>query len=339
MERPEVVFTTERGTRHQKKALDAAPESLTITMLRQPPKAILLTHLATAEYWISERVGVIDAEMIQAAPNLKLILRLGSLTFDIDLEAAQGAGLAVCYWPIGSVIRVAEHCIMQMLVLSRQLRHVEAVARQAGSRWGSSRRTDEDTFAYNWSDRQNIHGLWRQHVGILGFGEVGAELARRLRTWGCSVCYHKRRRLPERVEDDLGVMYADLDTLLNESNHVVNLLPYSIHTDLWFDAKLFARMKHGAYLSSCGSGSVINEDDLAAAIKSGHLAGAALDTFEWEPIRRENPLIRLAESSYNVLLTPHTAAGATAVAEEERQQDYHNVLAHMRGEPVRYRLV
>jgi phosphoglycerate dehydrogenase-like enzyme len=339
MERHKVVFTTERGARHQKRALDAAPESLTVTMLRQPDKATLLTHLASAEYWISERVGVIDTEVIQAAPNLKLILRLGSLTYDIDLEAARTAGLTVCCWPMGSVIRVAEHCIMQMLVLSRRLRDAEAVARLAGPTWGRSQRTDEDTFAYNWSNRQDIHGLWRQRIGVLGFGEIGAELARRLKGWGCTVCYHKRRRLPEHVESDLDVMYADLDTLLAESNHVVNLLPYAIHTDLWFDAKLFAKMKHGAFLSSCGSGSVINEDDLAAAIESGHLAGAAIDTFEWEPIQRDNPLVRLAESNFNVVLTPHTAAGATPLTGEERQQDYRNILAHIRGEPVHYRLV
>ena len=79
MTRYKVLFTTERGRRHQQAALDAAPDNLDITMLRQPDKESLLPYLAEAEYFISERAGVIDVEMIQAAPKLKLILRLGSL--------------------------------------------------------------------------------------------------------------------------------------------------------------------------------------------------------------------------------------------------------------------
>ena len=125
------VFTTERGQRHQQAALDAAPKNLAITMLRQPDRETLLSHLSTAEYFISERTGVVDAEMIQSAPHLKLILRLGSLTYDIDVEAAKEAGVAVCYWPVASVIRVAEHLVMQMLALSKNLRQTEAIALEA----------------------------------------------------------------------------------------------------------------------------------------------------------------------------------------------------------------
>jgi phosphoglycerate dehydrogenase-like enzyme len=159
MTRYKTVFTTERGHRHQQIALNAAPDNLDITMLRQPDKTTLLPHLAEADYFVSERTGVIDAEMIQAAPKLKLILRLGSLTYDIALDAAKAAGVAVCYWPVGSVIRVAEHLVMQMLALSKKLGETEAIALAAGAEWGESKRTDEDTFAYNWSNRQNVEGL------------------------------------------------------------------------------------------------------------------------------------------------------------------------------------
>jgi len=335
----EVVFTTERGQRHQQAALQAAPEILDITVLRQPDRETLKAALATAEYLISERVGVIDEDILQAAPRLKMILRLGSLTYDIDVDAARRAGVIVCRWPVGTVIRVAEHLMLQMLALSKKLRETEAIALEASDRWGASQRTDEDTFAYNWSDRENVEGLWQKTIGIKGFGEIGAELARRLQGWDVNLLYHKRRRLPERVEAELDIRYVDEETLFRQSDFVALLLPYFPETDLLIDETYFQRMKQGAYLVGCGSGSVIDEAALARAVASGHLAGAALDTFEWEPIRPDNPLIELAKQKYNILLTPHIAAGGEAAAASERKKDYTNILLHLQGEPLRYRVV
>lgn len=339
MTRYKTIFITERGLRHQQAALNAAPDYLDITMLRQPDKATLMQHLAEAEYLISERTGEIDAEMIQAAPQLKLILRLGSQTYDIDTLAAKAAGVVVCYWPVGTVIRVAEHMMMQILALSKKLREIEAVALTASPEWGLSKRTDEDTFAYNWSDRQNLADLWQSTVGIIGFGEIGAELARRLKGWDCTVLYNKRRRLPLAVEQELGLTYVDAETLFTQSDFLANLLPYFKSTDLMINADFLTKMKLGAFLVSCGSGSVIDEAALVEAIKSGRLRGTALDTFEWEPIKADNPLITLAKAGYNVLLTPHVAAGSTAAAAQERAGDYTTLVNHIAGQPLRYRVV
>ncbi|MCA9934095.1 MAG: hypothetical protein H6662_08570 [Ardenticatenaceae bacterium] len=333
-----VIFTTERGNRHQQVALAAAPDMLDITMLRRPSPAVLRTHLADADYLISERTGAIDAETLAAAPRLKLILRLGSLTHDIDMAAAQTAGIPVCYWPVAPVIRVAEHLVMQMLALSKKLRESEAIALAASAEWGKSNRTDEDTFAYNWSRRENVEGLWRRTIGILGFGEIGAELARRLQGWGCTLLYHKRRRLPESVEAALGLTYVDSDTLYANSDYLVNLLPYFASTDMLLNTAVFTQMKDGACLVSCGSGSVIDETALATAVQNGKLGGAALDTFEWEPIRPDNPLIALAQAHFNVLLTPHIAAGAVADPVRERTADFSNIVNHIEGRPLLYQI-
>lgn len=333
------LFTTERGHRHQQAALAAAPAVLDIAMLRQPDKPALMAALADVEYLISERVGVVDADVIAAAPRLKLILRLGSLTFDIDTDAAKAAGVAVCRWPVGSVIRVAEHMVLQMLALSKKLRQTEAIALAAGPEWGASNRTDEDTFAYNWSGRDHVEGLWGKTIGILGFGEIGAELARRLQGWDVTLLYHKRRPLPASVEAELALTYVDEDTLVRQSDYLAVLLPYFPATDLLLDRSYFARMKDGAALVGSGSGSVIHEADLAAAVQSGKLAGAALDTFEWEPIRPDNPLIPLAQAGHNILLTPHIAAGASAAAARERAGDFTNILNHIEGKPLKYRIV
>lgn len=336
MSRYKTIFTTERGRFHQEQALAAAPPELDIVMLRQPDRAALEPHLSSAVYFISERAGVIDAEMIRAMPQLRLILRLGSLTYDIDTDAARAAGVVVCYQPVTGVIRVAEHTVMQMLALLKKLHEVEQIVWDARTDWRESRRTDEDTFAYNWSNRQGIGQLYRQTVGILGMGEIGAELARRLRGWGCVLLYHKRRRLPQNVETELGITYADYDELIRQSDILVNLLPYFPSTDLSLNAQTFAAMKPGAILVSVGSGSVIDEAALAQAVASGSLAGAALDTYEWEPIRPNNPLLALARSGGNVVLTPHTAAGSynAQIESRERAEDYELIVRHLRGLPL-----
>jgi phosphoglycerate dehydrogenase-like enzyme len=341
-EKHKVLFLTDRGQWHQRAALDAAPPELAVTMLRRPPKDKVLRILPEVEFLISERSGQIDAAMIAAGQRLRLIQRLGSLTHDIDLEAARAAGVPVAAWPVQVAIMVAEHMVMQMLALAKRLGEVAAIAREAGE-WGRpSRRTDEDTFAYDWSKRGGIRRIYGQTVGILGFGEIGAELARRLRGFCPSrILYHKRTPLPVQAEQELGVTGASLEQVIGESDFLCMLLPYYPETDKLIDAWMLSRMKRGAFLVSCGSGSIIDEAALAQALWEGHLAGAALDTYEWEPIRPDNPLLPLAcDPAMNVLLTPHTAAGSSgdAASDRTRQKDYANLRRVLRGEPPLHRV-
>ncbi|MCL4248405.1 MAG: hypothetical protein KJ065_09705 [Anaerolineae bacterium] len=334
------IYTTERSTFHQERALAVAPPDLDIALLHRPSREALRDALADAEYLISERVGVIDAELIAAAPQLKLILRLGSLAHDIDRAAARAAGVIVCQWPDAGAIRVAEHTIMFMLVLAKKLDEAQDGARAARADGHAARRTDENTFAYNWSGVQGIGQLFERVIGILGFGEIGAALARRLGGWGCTMIYHKRRRLPTEAEADFGLAYVERNTLIARSDYLVNLLPYTSETALSLDATTFAQMKPGAFLISCGSGGIIDEAALANALHAGQLGGAALDTYAWEPLQPDNPLVVLANAGRNLVLTPHIAAGSYTPqsSADERRSAYTNILRHLRGEPLFYRL-
>ncbi len=336
MTRYKTLFTTQRGERHQKIALEAAPPELDVTLLRDPDSATLRAALEDSVYWISERAGLIDAQLILEAPHLKLIQRLGRLTEDIDLNTAKARGIAVAYLPIPSVIRVAEHVIMQALVLAKRAKQVEQVAVAASGEWGDAARTTEDVFNYNWSQQTDIATLWDAKVGILGMGEIGIEVATRLVGWECVLFYHKRSRYSEAIEDKLGLLYASKKQILKSCDVVINLLPYSRYTDQSLDAESFAMMKPGAIFVSAGSGSVIDEAALAEAVKSGKLAGAALDTYEYEPIQPDNPLIALVREGKNVLLTPHTAA---AGGDAGRTRDYENILRHIKGEPLKYQVI
>jgi phosphoglycerate dehydrogenase-like enzyme len=335
-----ILFLTERGARHQQDARRAAPEGCEVVMLRRPPREVALAEITDADFLISERSGEIDGAIIAAGKRLRLIQRLGTLAYDIDLDAAKQAGIPVCIWPLPSCIYVAEHMVMQMLALAKRLPEVKAIAETTG-KWGRpSLRTDENTFAYNWSRRSGISGLYGKTAGILGFGEIGAELARRLHGFALArLFYHKRRRLPVSVEAQLGLDYAAPEQIVAESDFVCVLLPYSPETDRSIDAGVLARMKPGSFLVSCDSGSVIDEAALADALRSGHLGGAALDTFEWEPLRPDNPLVEFArDPAMNVLLTPHTAAGAPVGGGGGRAEEYANIQRVLAGEAPLHRV-
>ena len=333
------LFITHRGLRHQQAALAGAPPELEMTLRRTPSKDEIIALLPGKEFLISERTGEIDADIVKAGKDLRLIQRLGSQTYDIDLAAARAAGIPVCCLPVRGCIMVAEHMMMQLLALAKRVREMMDVTQAAGD-WGQApRRCDEDYFAYNWSQRQDIRGLWEATVGILGMGEIGIELARRLRGWGCSVLYNKRQPLPSIAEQELQVRFAAVDELLAQSDYVCMLLPFLPETEQSLNAEFFARMKRGACLVSCGGSGVVDESALVAALRSGQLYGAALDTFTWEPIRPDNPLLSLAQQSQaNIILTPHTAAGSGAARDDERADDYINIRRLLHGQELINRL-
>ncbi|MFZ1770397.1 MAG: NAD(P)-dependent oxidoreductase [Caldilinea sp.] len=339
MTKHKTLFLTQRGLQHQQWAMEAAPPELDLIMRRGADREELLALLADAEFLISERTGMIDAEMIAAAPKLRLIQRLGRQTWDIDLDAARNAGVAVCCLPNNGCIMVAEQMMLQMLGLLKRLREGMTVTAE-GADWGiETKRGDEDTFAYNWSQRGGIGKLSGATVGILGFGEIGLELVEQLRGFHCTVLYHKRAQLPAAVEEQLRLEYATPQAIAEGSDIVCSLLPYQGPKEP-IDAAYFARMKAGALFVHCGSGATVDEAAMLDALRSGHLAGAALDTYTYEPLRAGDPLVdAVQDPALNLILTPHTAAGGVTAGGRGRTQDYDNILALLAGRELQYRLV
>ena len=336
------LFITHRGLFHQQGALAAAPSGFDISMVRSPSKKEILELLPGKEFLITERSGIIDREIIQAGKDLRLIQRLGSQTHDIDLDAAKLAGIPVCYLPIRSCIMVAEHLIMQMLGLSKRINEMREVMLSGDNFGKEPTRCTEDVFAYNWSKRADIRGLWESTVGILGMGEIGFELVRRLQSFGCRILYNKRNPLPGRTERDLNIQYANWDDLVSSSDFVCVLLPLFIkETEQILNQEFFAKMKTGACFVSSGGSGVIDEKALAEAISSRRLYGAAVDNYTWEPIRKDCPLLEPArQPGANVILTPHTAAGTLpSINRDLRVGDYQNLIRSVNGQGLAFRLV
>lgn len=333
----DVLYLCPLGRQQRQWRAEAAPPGLDVVMRRptELSREELLGLASAAEVIITERSGTIDAGLIAAAPRLRLIQRIGSLTHDIDLEAARARGVAVACRPIRGTIAVAENLMLQIMAVLRRARPLRRVIHTPPEAYRPPRRTTEDVFAFNWSGQTRVALLRGKTVGILGFGEIGAELARYLQSWRVNVLYNKRARLPEAVERELRIAYRADHDVLRESDVVVCLLPYFPETDLWLNAERIALMKRGAYLVEAGSGSVVDERAVAEALRSGHLAGAAFDTYEWEPIRPDNPLLALAgaDPDANVFLLPHIGSCNDGGAGESREF-YENAERLLRGEPL-----
>lgn len=350
-----VLYLCPLGKQHQLWRLDAAPAdpNFKVIMRRstETPRDEIVSLAAGADAIITERVGTIDKAIIDAAPRLKLIQRYGSLYHDIDLDAARARNIAVCVQPIRGTIAVAENLMLQTLAVLRRAKPLQKVIHTPPEQFKRSaplgpndevidvpftpRRTSEDVFAFNWSRQTQVALLLNKTVGIFGFGEIGAELSRRLQNWGCRVFYNKRQQLPKFIEDDLRIAYRDQEQLLHESDVVVCLLPYFKETDQWLNASRIAMMKRGAYLVEAGSGSVVDEQAVADAVRSGHLAGASLDTYEWEPIKPDEPLLALADGDpdANVFLLPHIGS-CNDITTSEFTEFYDNAVRAMRSQPV-----
>src|SRR5665648_158002 len=132
------------------------------------------------------------------------------------------------------------------------------------------------------------------------------------------------------AEQDLSITYASQDQLLKQSDFVVMLLPFMPETKAMVNQEFIKKMKPGACLVSCGASGLFNEEDVAKALASGYLGGVATDTFAWEPINQDSPLLDLArDPEANIMLTPHTASGSiNPNALPDRRGDYINLVSY-----------
>jgi phosphoglycerate dehydrogenase-like enzyme len=326
-----VLFLTDRGARHQEAALRAAPPELNVIMLRAPSFAQMQGALAAADFIISERNQPVTAEMIAAAPRLKLIVRLGSLDYDIDREAAAARGIQVVVQPVLGTLYCAEHALMMILACIKRLGRSLHAALHTPAPF-APQRGDEDTFSFNWLNFSDIGTLFGKTVSIVGMGEIGVELARLLKPFHLSaVLYNKRTPYPSAVESALGVQFATLEECLRRADVLVSLLPYAPTTDYALGGGLTAErlrlLPPTACLVHLGSGSVLDETEVLHLLQTGKLAGAAIDTFEYEPLTEKHPLVLYGrDPRHNLLLTPHVAA---ASAPASRAEDYAPIMAYL----------
>jgi phosphoglycerate dehydrogenase-like enzyme len=222
------------------------------------------------------------AEMIAAAPRLRLIQKIGVGVNTIDLDAAKARGIAVCNLPGTNARAVAELTLALMLAVLRRLPRFDAAMRRGA-----------------WSDpalQDGIGELGGRTVGLVGYGAIPRLLAPVLATMGCRLIYTSRTPRPDAVGE-----WCTLEALLSESDVVSLHLPLTAETETLINARALARMKPGAILINTARGGLVDQPALSQALTDGKLAGAGLDVFVHEPHDATEPLFNLP----NVVLTPH----------------------------------
>lgn len=232
-----------------------------------------------------------DEATFSALPDLKLCIRYGAGIDSIDLKAATDHGVAVANSP-GNSAAVAEGAFALMLALSRDILHLDNQLRSGT--WRPVRMTD---------------AVIRKNVGVIGFGRIGRKLCELLKGFNTRVLVYDAYVKPDKITE-MGYEPATLDQIASESDYISIHAPATEETYHIVDHSFISKMKKTAYLINTSRGSLVNQQELILALREKRIKGAALDVFENEPVKVDDPILTLD----NVILTPHAMSATEDTA-------------------------
>ncbi|MGI0029109.1 MAG: D-2-hydroxyacid dehydrogenase [Nitrososphaera sp.] len=229
----------------------------------------------------------VTKEVVDAAANAKIIARVGVGLDNIDVTAAESRNIKVINAPEAASTAVAELAIGLMISLARSIP-----------------RADSETKKGNWIKKELMGTqLSGKYLGIIGVGNIGRNIGRMAKALRMNLIGHDIYPIPREFISETGMIVTDLNTLLESSDFVTCHVPATPETTHMFNSERLARMKPTAYLINTSRGEIIDENALCEALKSGRLAGAALDVYETEP-----PTNRELLALPNLICTPHIGA-------------------------------
>jgi D-3-phosphoglycerate dehydrogenase len=257
--------------------------------------AALVEALRAADGMVVRSGTRVTAALLDNPGKLRAIVRAGVGVDNIDVPAATRKGIVVMNTPGGNTVSTAELTIAHLMALSRHLPAADATMRQG--KWERSKLTGTQ--------------LAGKTLGVVGLGRIGREVARRAAGLDMKVVGFDPFLAPDRAQQ-LGIeATADLDSLLPRCDYLTVHTPLTTETTNLISGRELGLMKKGGRVLNCARGGIINEEALAEALRSGHLAGAGLDVYVQEPPPADHPLVKLP----NVVLTPHLGASTTEAQE------------------------
>ena len=276
--------------------LQQRPEFEVIVLQKRLSEAELLPMVKDVVAMVVRSETKVSSQVIEAAPNLRVVGRAGVGVDNVDVEAATQHGVVVMNTPGGNTVSTAELSFAMVLNLARRVPH--AYASMAAGKW----------------DRKQFQGteLAGKALGVLGLGRIGSEVARRALAFGMRVLGYDPFLTDARAKS-LGIeLMLDLDDVYGEADFITVHMPVTDQTRGMLNAAAFARMKPKVCIVNCARGEIIVEKDLLAALDSGKGAAAALDVFETEPLPPDHPFRKHPA----ITLTPHL--GASTVEAQEK---------------------
>src|SRR5208283_1720107 len=257
----------------------------------------------------------ITMDIVSAARKLKLIQQPSVGYQHIDVEACTARGIKVANTPGANTISVAEHTIAWGLCLIKNMLYADKSTKQG--RWEQMSVRPVELKAKVW--------------GLIGFGRIGQAVARRLKPFELSrILYFDVHRYDLTLEQELGVEYCDMKTVLSQSDIISLHAPLTESARNMIDEAAFNSMKKGAYLINVARAELVDERAMADALMKGKIAGAGIDVFSEEPVKMENPLLGLDNDK--VLLSPHVAGVTTEAARRIMNMATANVARVLKGD-------
>jgi D-3-phosphoglycerate dehydrogenase / 2-oxoglutarate reductase len=285
-----------------------------VAIKRAPPPEELSRLVADAEHVLTQ-FAPLDAGVIAAMRQAKVIVRYGVGVDNVDLEAARARAIPVCNVPDYCTEEVADHTLALLLATTR---HVVANCRRVREGgWGLA------------VPLPAMKALRDLTVGVIGFGRIGRAMAQRLRGFHCRVVVHDPA-VPAAEVRDQGCEPAGLDDVLGGSDVLTLHCPSTPQTRRMIRRDTLVRMKPGAILINVARGDLVETAALVEALQRGHLAAAGLDVFDPEPVPRDSPLLTMD----NVVLSSHVASASERAVRQLRETAAGIVARSVRGEPL-----
>ncbi len=306
-----IIVTDKLGDAGLKRLNQA--EDIKYDIRLQLGKEELLATIAEYDAIIVRSGTHVDADVIAAGKNLRLIGRAGIGVDNIDIRAASARGIIVMNTPLANAVATAEQALALMLAVSRHT--AAAHASLLAGEWRRSEFVGQQ--------------LYRKVLGIIGFGRIGRIVAKRALSFGMEILAYDPF-VSEEIAQEHGVLLVDLNDLLSQADYITLHTTSTPETRGIINEETIARMKDGVILINSARGALVNEEALAAALKSGKIAAAAVDVYSQEP-PRGNLLIGLP----NVLHTPHLGASTIEAQRNVATQIADQVLDALRGTDFR----
>ena len=274
-----------------------------------------IARIGDAQIVLTNKVPITE-DILSACPNIRLICVLATGYNIVDCDAATRRQIPVCNVPSYGTAAVAQFTLALMLELCHRIGLHDAVVHDG--KWCRC-----SNFCFWDTPQMELGG---KTIGIIGFGRIGQAVARLSAAFGMNVLAYSRTQRPV---EGLDAKYVDLDTLLANSDFVSLHCPLFPETEKLINEETISKMKDGAFLINTSRGGVLDEQAVADALRSGKLAGAAVDVVSQEPMKEENPLL----TAPNCIISPHIAWAPTESRQRLLDCVVENIRCFLKGTP------